>query len=746
LNRLSLRARLTLAFLALAGLMAVLGGTTALIHSRIRRQITTLQPDGGVDLKRVDLQRSGLEIKGFWDPKGVFVATDLELLPATSNPKLRGPLEAVDAARGTFTLYGREIQVDGDTELLDGGAGTELDLWKLAPGQRVEVSCDVDDGVWKAEELSLEGLKGNDKIKATVTSAELDGRAPETLEIHGLIVSVNSASEVTPEGGLNHVRTATSLLLAVLDLRNAAGDLSVVPVDAPRIAERLRGAAQNISADLEASMRTEDGAAVPGAWLGPLMKVRPDLLRHVEELVRLSEESPQRAEEYRITTFLPFLEQELEPRIYVYLSQSEDDLGDQLESMAARTSATWRIALAISVGAMLLALVLGLLVWRSIHRPIAALHAAAQRLGEGHLDTRVEISGKDELAELGASFNRMAADLAATTVSIANLENVFDSMSGALFLLDNERRISGVNRAALELLGYARNELQGRSIEVVCPWTVDSKSPVAESSRASAPSERTLRRRDGTSVPASFSAARLGSNGSARGYVCIAQDLTERKRIEERVRTSLAEKELLLREVHHRVKNNLQVISSLLAIQSLQSGDPRLIAGFEESQARIRSMALIHEQLYHSDGIGEIDERIYLNVLLEHLERSYGRGDAIRLELEAEDVALGLDESLACGLIVSELVSNAFKHAFPGSRKGTIRVALATHGADEVSLSVSDDGCGLAAQTDPGQTLGMSLVATLAEQLGGSYSVESEHGVSIRVVFPYRRQGAEVPR
>ncbi len=720
MTQLPLRTQLTLAFLALAALVAGVGVTIAVSHGRIRRQLAALRPEDVVDLRRVDLERLGLEIQGHWDGEDTFVATDVELLPAISDPKLRGAVQAVDLEARTLTLYGLEIQVDEDT-LFDGAAGP-LDLAALSPGQRVEVGCEVDDGVWQAEKISLAGVKGSDKIKAMVTAAELDGEAPEVLRVHDLKIEVGAWAEATPEGAFNHARTATHLLMAALEFRASARDLlDEDPEEAERARARLRRAADAFADDIAGV-----AGAPSGPWLQPVVKVEPELDRRIDELLALPPDDRGAARAYLAENLLPFLETDLEPRVLAYLSQSQDELGDQLEDIVGSTRATSFVALLTSGLALLAALVLGFLVWRSIHQPIAALHAAAVRLGRGHLDTRVRLERRDELGELGAAFDRMAEMLAATSMSIDNLEDVFDSMAGALLLLDNQRCITGVNRAALDLLGYRREELHGLDLERVCPAGLEGPGQ----------GERLLLRRDGSAVAVSFSAARLGSNASLRGYVCVAQDLTERKRIEERIRSSLAEKELLLREVHHRVKSNMQVISSLLAMQALHAGDPRLAAEFEESQSRIRSMALIHEQLYQSSDLGRIDVRVYLDVLLAHIQRSHGLGEAVQVELAAEDLSLGLDESLACGLIVNELVVNAFKHAFPGG-EGRIRVTLARdEESGEVELAVCDDGRGLAQAGAPRDTLGLSLVATLAAQLGGRHSVESGDGLRVTVRFP----------
>lgn len=225
--------------------------------------------------------------------------------------------------------------------------------------------------------------------------------------------------------------------------------------------------------------------------------------------------------------------------------------------------------------------------------------------------------------------------------------------------------------------------------------------------------------------------------------MCVALDLTEQKQIQARLKESLGEKELLLREVHHRVKNNMQVISSLLAMQSTD-GDPAVIKKLEESQNRIRSIALIHEQLYRSTELSNINVRSYLEILTSQLLQSFGKSGAVRTEVEADEIELDIDQSMACGLIVNELVTNALKYAYPDERGGVIRVSLREHPGGERVLIVSDDGPGLPDEPSGPPTLGMSLVKTLARQLRGRVETDGTKGTVVRVFFG-RKSNEAVP-
>jgi len=187
----------------------------------------------------------------------------------------------------------------------------------------------------------------------------------------------------------------------------------------------------------------------------------------------------------------------------------------------------------------------------------------------------------------------------------------------------------------------------------------------------------------------------------------------------------------------------MQVISSLLAMQSGCTSDATTVEKLEQSQNRIQSIALIHEQLFQAKELADIDMRAYLEMLTSHLVRSFAKADRIDVELRVDDVNMNIDESLACGLIVNELVTNALKHAFPGGRRGLIRVSLSEDASGDHVLAVSDDGVGIG-ESDPAgsQTMGVSLVRNLARQLRGRVEFSGEGGTGVRIAFP--RSSAEV--
>jgi PAS domain S-box-containing protein len=224
-----------------------------------------------------------------------------------------------------------------------------------------------------------------------------------------------------------------------------------------------------------------------------------------------------------------------------------------------------------------------------------------------------------------------------------------------------------------------------------------------------------------------------------KGQVAVTfLDVTERIKNEEKLKASLQEKETLLQEIHHRVKNNLQVISSLLSTQTRHIKDPEAIKAFKESQSRIRSMALIHERMYHARDLSRVDFTEYADRLVAGLMTAYNvKPETIVAELNVQRVFLGIDTAVPCGLLLNELVSNCLKHAFPKGRKGEIKVALEKTPEGALRLSVSDNGVGLPEGVDPltADTMGMQIVSALADQLDAKMEVAREGGTRFTLTF-----------
>ncbi|RIK39300.1 MAG: hypothetical protein DCC55_18495 [Chloroflexi bacterium] len=230
----------------------------------------------------------------------------------------------------------------------------------------------------------------------------------------------------------------------------------------------------------------------------------------------------------------------------------------------------------------------------------------------------------------------------------------------------------------------------------------------------------------------------FAAEGQVLGFFTLVQDLTERKVAEEQIKASLEEKVLLIKEIHHRVKNNLQVISSLLYLQAEQITDPRVRTILQDSQNRVKSMALIHEKLYQAKDQVRVDVAEYIQNLTGYLFRSYAaQASGIQLYVKVDNVQLGIDTAMPCGLIINELLSNALKHAFPAGRCGEIHVGLRCEPEGHYVLVVRDTGVGIPPEVDlqKNASLGLQLVHTLVKQLDANIEIHRAAGAEFRICF-----------
>jgi two-component sensor histidine kinase/CheY-like chemotaxis protein len=205
----------------------------------------------------------------------------------------------------------------------------------------------------------------------------------------------------------------------------------------------------------------------------------------------------------------------------------------------------------------------------------------------------------------------------------------------------------------------------------------------------------------------------------------------------DRLAESLAEKEILIREVHHRVKNNLQVIASLLRLQAASFPDQALAGALRESQNRVESMALVHEQLYQTSDLREVDLAQHASLLAGNLFRAYGEPERIVLKIELEKLPLGVDRAIPASLILNELVSNAMKHGFPNGRGGSITLR-GRRRAERIELAVLDDGVGVPESVGlrKPKSLGLEIVNILTRQLKGHFELDRGNGTAFRISFP----------
>ena len=336
------------------------------------------------------------------------------------------------------------------------------------------------------------------------------------------------------------------------------------------------------------------------------------------------------------------------------------------------------------------------------------------------------------------------------------------SIGDAVVATDGEGRIRFMNPVAEGLMGWKLEDIKKRKLtEVFNIVNKDTRRPVEnpvekvilQGGTFGLANHTVLIARDGNEIPIDDSAAPIKNDaGDILGVILVFRDVTERDRAEEELRasaadlrTALQEKETLLKELYHRTKNNMNVISSLLALQMKAAKDSDIACPFEEMQSRIRAMALVHEKLYKSRDLHNLDMRDYIEDLAISIHKGFGSAEKdIRLKLDIQSVPFPIDQAIPCGLIINELMSNAMKYAFTDSRSGQIAISLHALEGDQIELVFSDDGKGLPDGMDvkDAQSLGLRIVHTLAErQLGGRLECESVLGTKYRICFAKTSDG-----
>ncbi len=393
-----------------------------------------------------------------------------------------------------------------------------------------------------------------------------------------------------------------------------------------------------------------------------------------------------------------------------------------------------------------MALFIGLVISNLLSRPIVKLISASSEIGKGNLDSVINIHSKDEIEDLSHTFNKMIKDLKKSigeTITAKNFtNNIIESMIDPLIVLNSDMTIKTVNKALLDLLNYEEKELIGKPAEIILskdlPINNYFDSDAGNHSQIRMKTESNFLRKDGKKIPVSFSASAMYNEGKIVGIVCVAEDITEQKAVNERIKKDLEEKEVLLREIHHRVKNNMQIISSLLRLSSQNIKEQKYLDIFADSNNRILSMALVHEKLYQSENLGQINIKEYINDLASSVIDSYTGRTNVTMELDIEDIPLNIDYAVPCGLILNELITNSLKYAFPDRRSGTIRISFKSKNNNIIKFSVSDNGIGIPKEMDIYKTnsLGVHLVTALAKnQLHGDIILNRENGTEYIIEF-----------
>jgi len=315
-----------------------------------------------------------------------------------------------------------------------------------------------------------------------------------------------------------------------------------------------------------------------------------------------------------------------------------------------------------------------------------------------------------------------------------------DLLPQTVFETDQNAKLTFMNVYGFEMFGYSQKHLENglNILELIIEEErAISKDKITEVLKGDGSGdEYTAKRIDGTLFPIIIHSNPIFNRDVFEGFRGIIIDISDIKDAEEKIIASLKDKEVLLQEIHHRVKNNMQIISSLLSLQANHTDSDEIAEILKESRGRVKSMAMIHENLYHSQNIGKLNMGEYLNNLVGDIVKSYSTQPTnITIDMDIEEINLNIDTAIPMGLMVNEVVSNSVKHAFPNNN-GTIRLKL-KHDDDNYLLSVSDDGVGFPEtfNIDESSSLGLKLVKSLAIQLEGDLLIKTNPETSFVLKF-----------
>ena len=326
----------------------------------------------------------------------------------------------------------------------------------------------------------------------------------------------------------------------------------------------------------------------------------------------------------------------------------------------------------------------------------------------------------------------------ALTAAVA-ADEIVSTMSNFLIMLDHDKNIVTINNATTELLEYEKKDIIGKSVKYLfADNNQENTGKLFDSNSNSIINfETRLKSKYGEIIPVLLSKSVIkNDDGNIIGIVCIGSNIVEIKHAEDKIKASLEEKEILLRELHHRVKNNLQIILSLINLQSNGIKNPENLEIFRESQSRVKSLAIIHEKLYRSADFANINFEEYIESLVNYL-LSYYSADSIEVIINVKkDIVLNMDTAVPCGLIINELVTNSLKHAFNSNKSGKIYITLQSDNSC-FTLIVCDNGKGLPTGVDLNnpQKLGLQLVKSLTDQLEGKIEYNRSEITEFKIQF-----------
>jgi len=452
----------------------------------------------------------------------------------------------------------------------------------------------------------------------------------------------------------------------------------------------------------------------------------------IEELIEYDVEQDYGEEIFNVT-IEPYFRNTLLPLLDNLRQNSNLYLDIQQAKLELQAEQTVRRIILITIFGFAVSLLFAFIIYKSITQPVNTLTSAAKRIGSGNLDQRIKLRSNDELSRLADTFNQMAENLSKSMVSRSYVNNIIQSMGDMLFVTDIMGKVQMSNKTVHRKLGYSKSDLEDFSV-----WNLFAeekrekiRNAVVTNQTAVNELETELIAKDGKVIPVILSTSVLVDEmNEDLNLVFVGSDISVQKESEKKISESLHEKNILLAEIHHRVKNNLAVISGLLQMQMWNMDDDLATKALQQSQLRIQSIALVHEKLYQNETFAEINISDFVKELVNAVGQSFNKPEQdVNLHYALDDIRMNINQAIPFSLLLNECVVNSYKHAFNGNEEGNISIKLQNN-SKRVLIEIADDGHGLPESFDfeNEQTLGITLIRTLVSQLQGSAHFESENG------------------
>ena len=455
----------------------------------------------------------------------------------------------------------------------------------------------------------------------------------------------------------------------------------------------------------------------------------------INQFQLMGSDNYQDRKEFFTVTIEPYFRSNLLPRIEQFRNYIQESHQQKITQLSLQLDKVNNMLIGGTIAILFFAIVLVFYIYRSIANPISKIADAAESFGKGNLQSRIEYDANDELGQLSETFDRMAENLSKTTVSRDYVDSIVEAIADLLIVTDDDFRVIRANSSVLKTMNYDENELLGKSIESVfrkLPMEICAEKAEVEGNTYTG--EIVTNGRE--VIPVSISRGTItGKSENIEGYVFVASDISAQKKAQQKISESLREKEVLLAEIHHRVKNNLAVISGLLQMQMWESENNNAKRALQESHLRVQSIALVHEKLYQSESLSYVKFDHYIEDLLDAIGEVYLTDYAnIDIQSQIHNIVLNINQAIPSALLINELVINAFKYAFDEGGNGTIKV-LVEQVNNEITIIVTDNGKGFEDTDTDIESLGLELVKTLVAQLDGDFNYFNKNGAHIEAFF-----------